>query len=900
MNIFTPSHVQLLNSSNHPAKLTKFGGELEKRVKAECRKTRSGNLRSRASLLITLAILRSLALLSPSLISCVDATLRSALSDLEVVARAASVFTAWTTYTDGHLIGADSSMTKEYLSILKHFGSLAASEVKDIEKTVLFGLSTITGALNSEALYNDPSQFKAQVSVILQPLLTTIFQTPMAILNDQATNIQKAPSSPYLAEFRSPASIHAHVDADVVVEWAQYQYRYVVPTWTVERLIQTTESPTSDMQTTLLAMATRVLNSPVPLINLSTSDLISNLITLLLRKVAIDAKDSILGPLVKCIASLGSHVYYSDQIQDLAGELISRLVLVELQGVPGSKSDESRTEAIRCILAGLLGLVDSAQRHDHATKQNRASTTPAPAHTSDSTPADAVKQEATDRLLRRTRVPPDIWEDTLSLLCDTQYSVRADYSAGLVSYVTHEYAKRGDSTDSDGVRRVHPLTDGPIQHAATIAAVLHGDDFGVKFLNTIQAYLYILAISADLGLHTTPSSASTPAPEESQLSVVNIEVNIQPATPNGGLDSKPNPSLSADSSDQHSGHNNGRRSFAHPPRSRKNSGVKRLLERVSPHVSSSASACLADYAHILDIVTTLHQQLPVRALLTSVPMLLALETTCRDAQEPHSTVTKLRIEIIRLVVAKTWLLIGNIWDCADLIMIVESTLSTLPDHVSLPVISPSECGSLEPPRDPISFPESIDSSDVEIWVGVPSDKALFALVDNSNVQEAIGLDRESLLVRLSTAWTPQSALSNPVGRSATLDTNRPDGASPLLKISPALMHIENISLQSLTRSIRGVGVTDLREALEGRSSMSTSNLARPPSLSTMEHPGSSVFLENRLTPTRSRTSKRRNQPPGSGEVKDVLNKLGIGKQGTQSRLKSSFPTKSLEPRSPPS
>lgn len=97
-------------------------------------------------------------------------------------------------------------------------------------------------------------------------------------------------------------------------------------------------------------------------------------------------------------------------------------------------------------------------------------------------------------------------------------------------------------------------------------------------------------------------------------------------------------------------------------------------------------------------------------------------------------------------------------------------------------------------------------------------------------------------------------------------------------------------MQSLARSARGVGVTDLREALEGRSSMSNTALARPPSISTLEHAPSSMGTDLgnlRLTQTRSR-NKKRSTTSGSGEVRDVLNRLGIGKQNG-SLLKASFP-----------
>jgi hypothetical protein len=107
------------------------------------------------------------------------------------------------------------------------------------------------------------------------------------------------------------------------------------------------------------------------------------------------------------------------------------------------------------------------------------------------------------------------------------------------------------------------------------------------------------------------------------------------------------------------------------------------------------------------------------------------------------------------------------------------------------------------------------------------------------------------------------------------------------------MQGENISLQSLARSTRGVGVTDLREALEGRSGKSSPALAKPASISTLER-GSwmtgSDTVSTGLALTPSRSSRKRAVTSGSGEVRDVLNKLGIGKQNGSSLLKSSFPS----------
>ena len=105
------------------------------------------------------------------------------------------------------------------------------------------------------------------------------------------------------------------------------------------------------------------------------------------------------------------------------------------------------------------------------------------------------------------------------------------------------------------------------------------------------------------------------------------------------------------------------------------------------------------------------------------------------------------------------------------------------------------------------------------------------------------------------------------------------------------MHIENASLQSLTRSTRGLGVTDLREALEGRSSMSNPALARPPSVSTLDHASSFMGADPtlRLTQTRSRPRSKKLSSRNTDDVRDVLSRLGIGKQNTAARMKSPFP-----------
>ncbi|KAG2013507.1 EFR3 [Coprinopsis cinerea AmutBmut pab1-1] len=941
--LFTPNHIQLLSScypptsalltagpayapsahelsrltyyaSNHPGKLTKLGAEIEKRVRTEARKAKAGNLRARATLLITFAIFRALAtecrrdiaLISPALIASIDVALAATPQDLEVVARIASVFTAWTTYTNGQLIGTDHVLTQNYLSVLRQFAELSCSKSMDSEtrnRTRLIGLAAITGALNSEALYNDSRQFKAQIIVLMRPILLSLFETNLSTLDEQSTAARDTPSSPYLAEFRTrpalerrAASIHLHIDGDKgpsstdvsdaclralfsllehaggvqlghimqssfdnldaidgwkaldhccwyakkLVEWAQYQYRFVVPTWLVDKLLENQDAHGPDpLQLALASMVATIFTSPTPLISLSSSDLISNLLTLLLRRNSISSTDPLIPPVIKCIASLGCHIYYADQIQDLAVEVINRIVMIEVQGPrEDGKVPKGRSSALCHLLKALKDLIRMANEHE-------AMTVPGPMRTSRersrSPPPriEAQKPELTVIAPRRTRVSPELWQDTLSLICDRDLEVRKEYSDTLVYYLTEEMPKVGELLDADGVRRVPKLSEGAMLQVANVNLFLNSGDVGSQFLDALHAYAFILAINTTPGLNLPSQS-----PEQ--------------------LDSAGPSSEDRTSSEER------RRSMSISgrPRARKASLQRRLtLDPVSLPVPPLGWE--ADYASLRTILQTVQNQLPIRGLLTGVPMLARLSNSI--ANSPTSTLAG----PLSAIIVELWKTIGEIWESKELVEFAERVLS----------------GG--------TVPREVDSANV-----------LQLLADCVHVQAALGTDAAEILRRLSVHWTPKGALYGCESpslfdhhkadiRSVTERTTqafdatvRGDNLSPLLKLSPALMQIENLSLQSLAKSTRGLGVSDLREALEGRNNMSNPALAKAASISTYDYTssmtGGDVLSGLGLTPTRSRTkASPRKASATSGDVKDVLSKLGIGKQ-SNTRLKTPF------------
>ncbi|KAF9008936.1 hypothetical protein BDQ17DRAFT_88445 [Cyathus striatus] len=969
--LFIPNHIQLLNAcyppvssvvangaeclpnshelsrltyyaSNHPGKLTKLGGELEKRLKAECRKARNGNVRSRASLLISLSIFWALAteckrdilLLSPSLMASVYASLSSLPYDLEVVARTATVFTAWTTYTDGHLIGADSAMTKDYLSALGQFSHLSSNNSEDQEtknRTRLVGFAALMGALNSDALYNDSVQFQAQALTILRPILLVLFEADFLTLDEQAIAVKDAPKSHYLAEFRTrpvlerrAASIHIHVDGDngpskadvidaalravfsllshtngvqlshimrscfenlegfggwekvdhccwlvqKIVDWTPYQYRYVIPTQLVEHL-KLTGSASSHFA--LISMLTTIFNASTPLVNLSSSDILGNLVSLLFRRITLNLQDSLLPKVVDCISSLGRHVYYADQIQDLAAEIVSHIVVVEVQGVLGENGrpdfNETRSATIRYLLRGLSGVIRTANKHESVRDPESCPLSPARQGRSRSSSREIKKDVSCDRAARRTKVSVDIWQDTLSLLCDRDFSVRAEYSDVLLFYIGIEMPKQGDGVDADGVKRVRKLVEGPFLQATYLNALLNMGDISNKFLNWIHAYTYILATNHPLGV--IPNGSPSSSPPKAMEPIL--------GSPTTRIDIPHNTTLDS-SATTHSGEHRPI-SLTHAPRGRKTSLVRNLLESTSPGVSDKGSTSLSDYRNILKVLITVQEQVPVRGLLSGVPMLLELERAARRQAEMSSNL--IRTTIIREIIVHVLLVIGRVWNLSKLVQLAEQALSSGQNYISHPDVTDYFLTSnLSPlksiPLDEDSVPQSIP------WCGIEPEDAISVIACSEVVQEALGMDRKTLLIRLSAQWSAEIALRDGLDKIANFETSiRGDGVSPLLKISPALMHIENVSLQSLTRSARGLGVIDLREALEGRSSMSNPALAKPPSISTLDHApstaGGDVTLQ--LTKTRSRTrTKRRLGNPGSNEVRDVLSRLGIGKQ----------------------
>jgi hypothetical protein len=193
-------------------------------------------------------------------------------------------------------------------------------------------------------------------------------------------------------------------------------------------------------------------------------------------------------------------------------------------------------------------------------------------------------------------------------------------------------------------------------------AAIYGDET-TRFLHAIHVYLYILATSS-----TFHSPAHTPSPARSAARDGTDAVTVIPATPDGSreavgvVEDRSSPARS-----QYA-----RLSLSLPSRARKLSMVRRIISRL-PHRITPSSLPLAtasDYRNIASILTRIHEQLPLRGLLTGVPFLLGLSSVTH-VDDTADSASLGRIWAMREVVSKVWLIVGKTWDCGELVDMAE-------------------------------------------------------------------------------------------------------------------------------------------------------------------------------------------------------------------------------------
>lgn len=303
---------------------------------------------------------------------------------------------------------------------------------------------------------------------------------------------------------------------------------------------------------------------------------------------------------------------------------------------------EIRSSSIRHLLKALGGLIQAANEHEHDNDNAEP-----PQRTGSirvSSLSHAPKLSVSGLAARRTRLAPELWEDTLTLLCDRDERIRNDYYGVLIYYLSKEMQKYGELCDVDGVKKVRRLSDGALLRPANINTFLQAGDAVSKLLNSINAYLYILLSNPTSAFDIQPPCSS------SQANVNGNSLSRSPAD-------EPNaPPLS--------------RASSQGPKARKASLMRRLT--LSTQEAPITTASKGDYKNASTLLVATQDSLPIRGLLCAIPMLHQLERELDDKTGEQDAVDN-----IKNIILDVWTSVARNWECSDLLDLCSVRISAL-------------------------------------------------------------------------------------------------------------------------------------------------------------------------------------------------------------------------------
>ncbi|PWN39041.1 hypothetical protein IE81DRAFT_56863 [Ceraceosorus guamensis] len=247
--------------------------------------------------------------------------------------------------------------------------------------------------------------------------------------------------------------------AEALTSWTAQPYRFLILNALLENLVETEASspspPSGDSSSrkseTLLVMISGLLRSKLSLIGLSTSDTISNLLGLAVRRTHANPDDALLPALIDCIGAVGTHTYYADQATDSADEICARIGALLLSSAdadglaaasaaktstgaqlaphqprrPIKTSDRARDVSIRVLLCALASLTDAANAYP--SKASAGGTGVGTA---------------------RSRISPDVLAPTCALLISPNPRVRTTFHQTVLYFLEREAGPGSDTLPS--------------------------------------------------------------------------------------------------------------------------------------------------------------------------------------------------------------------------------------------------------------------------------------------------------------------------------------------------------------------------------------------------------------------------------------------------------------------
>jgi hypothetical protein len=410
--------------------------------------------------------------------------------------------------------------------------------------------------------------------------------------------------------------------AENMTRFTMLPYRYAMSSTLLERfMVDIQRVPVMRHQMTLLKMLETIWSAEkLSLTGFSPSEALSVLLTAIIARLKLENQDTLLVPLVNCISSLSTHAYYVGQADDMIEEVVTRISELQMAG-PRLKRARSRKEStasgastpavvgsspinpadaetirilVTCLANILLGNSDVDVESGHGVHNDTSSSI----HVDKGKGPARVESRASMRKGRRNPVSPEVWQETLPLLCESKFAIRAEYAKALLLYLRQELPAY---QTSDLRSEIQP----PM----------------IRFLHALTATLYSLAITSRLGF-AGPALALDGFMDKQDVVSDLPTPRVQVEAPTPGL------STPHESNPLEDGPKMTRRTskLVSLPFNRNHSGSGTNLPVIG-QISEDTAGPL-DYLIIQEVMSTVLEHSPRAGLLVMAPMLLALD---RDA-----------------------------------------------------------------------------------------------------------------------------------------------------------------------------------------------------------------------------------------------------------------------------
>lgn len=351
------------------------------------------------------------------------------------------------------------------------------------------------------------------------------------------------------------------------------QYRAGVVEWWADQVIAIDVAVASSKPTALVSTLCSILRGPTSLVGLGIGGVLGQLTSLLVRRAGLADKDPLTPLILSAISALGYNIYYFEQMNDLVSDLIDSLRIVKNGGGEASSyDDEERSRAMGLLVTALRGVLNEAKEGTGEVQKA------VPLRKSLS-----IKSTKSGKSTKSRKSTDATTSDAPAIVDGMGRPIMEVEGAGRRHYVSTDVFHESLFllTDTDASVRIHYGRALFVYVATEMEVLAHSDTTAdpTPFLTELHASIHQLATSASLA--------------EAE-------------------DSSNGPSRSA--------------STRKPQRTRSRRSSKGSSRRRSSlPTEETPSAVPADYAGLRELVKTLQGRSSAAALLSGLPMLLALD-----------------------------------------------------------------------------------------------------------------------------------------------------------------------------------------------------------------------------------------------------------------------------------